>query len=257
MAVIRLNMYSEVLHRNNECIVIVPDKLRDDETKLKTIWMYHGGSGDHTQWLYNIPLTEYVNDKRFVAVLPNAHESCFVDMNYGDKYAKYVGEELPQMIHSLFNISSEKREDNYIVGYSNGGYGALHTALMYPQNFYSVGAFSAGDKADSDFPQDGSPKYYNRIKLFGDGDLNKNSYGLKYLAYQMVECYSTKPVIYHACGGQDPWLRQNHIVRDYFLNLNDEFDYTYDEIPEGAHDWKFWNEELLRYMDIIDKDIDD
>lgn len=34
---------------------------------------------------------------------------------------------------------------------SNGGYGCLHTALSYPQKFAGVGAFSAGDKADSDF----------------------------------------------------------------------------------------------------------
>ena len=29
------------------------------------------------------------------------------------------------------------------------------------------------------------------------------------------------------------------------------FDYTYDEIPELGHEWKFWNEELKRFLDFL------
>lgn len=75
----------------------------------------------------------------------------FVNMNIGDAFGTFVGKELPSVIWNMFACISGERQDNYIAGFSNGGYGCLHTALSYPQKFAGVGAFSAGDKADSDF----------------------------------------------------------------------------------------------------------
>lgn len=72
-------------------------------------------------------------------------------MNIGDAFGTFVGKELPSVIWNMFACISGERQDNYIAGFSNGGYGCLHTALSYPQKFAGVGAFSAGDKADSDF----------------------------------------------------------------------------------------------------------
>lgn len=72
-------------------------------------------------------------------------------MNIGDAFGTFVGKELPSVIWNMFACISDERQDNYIAGFSNGGYGCLHTALSYPQKFAGVGAFSAGDKADSDF----------------------------------------------------------------------------------------------------------
>lgn len=229
--------------------VVLPEKIQKGEL-LKCVWLYHGGSGDHTAWLYHTPLVEYVEEKHFAAVLPNVHESCFVNMNIGDKFGSFVGKELPSMIWNMFACISSKREDNYLAGFSNGGYGCLHTALTYPKKFAAVGAFSAGDKADSDFPQDDSPKAKSRIQLFGEGDLHKNEYGLTYLADRLLTENVEKPVIYHACGGKDPWLDKNHIVRDYFSG-HTEFDYTYDEIPQLGHEWAFWKEELVRYLEFL------
>ena len=45
------------------------------------------------------------------------------------------------------------------------------------------------------------------------------------------------PDVYHACGGRDPWLDMNHIVRDYFLEHKDVYkNYVYDEIEELGHE---------------------
>lgn len=249
MSVMNVNVFSMALKYGIDCTVVLPENIEKGEA-LKCIWLYHGGSGDHTAWLYHTPLVEYVEEKHFAAVLPNVHESCFVNMNIGDKFGSFVGKELPSIIWNMFSCISSKREDNYLAGFSNGGYGCLHTALMYPQKFTAVGAFSAGDKADSDFPQDNSPKAKSRIQLFGDGDLHKNEYGLTYLADRLLAKNVEKPVIYHACGGKDPWLDKNHIVRDYFSS-HTEFDYTYDEIPQLGHEWKFWKEELVRYLEFL------
>lgn len=35
---------------------------------------------------------------------------------------------------NMFPCLSDKRENNYVSGFSNGGYGCLHIALRYPEN---------------------------------------------------------------------------------------------------------------------------
>lgn len=250
MPVMNINHFSMYLKYSIDCTVILPEKIKDGE-RLKCLWLYHGGSGDHKAWLYHSPIVEHAEKYHIAVVLPTAHESCFVDMNYGDRFGSYMGKELPVLIHNMFSCISSKREDNYISGFSNGGYGCFHVGLSNPDKFSVIGAFSAGDKADADFPNDGGAKSINRIRLFGDGDLHQNQYGLTYIANQLIEKNVDKPRIYHACGGQDPWLDANHIMRDYFVS-HKEYNYVYDEIPELGHEWKFWNEELVRFLEYLE-----
>lgn len=244
--VMNVNHFSIYLKRNMECTVILPSDIKNDE-KLPVLWLYHGGSGDNTVWLYHSPILEYVDEGRFAAVLPNVQNSCYVNMNIGDKYESYVGKELFNIIMNMFPCLSDKRENNYVSGFSNGGYGCLHIALRYPEKYGTVGAFSAGDKADSEFLNDGSVKSIRRIELYGDGDLHKTEYGITYQADRLIEQKSVKPEIYHACGELDPWIDMNHILRDYFMSHN-EYNYVYDEIEQIGHEWKFWREELKRFL---------
>lgn len=247
MPVININLFSMSLRYSIDCTVVLPEKLKKGE-KLKCLWLYHGGSGDHTAWLYHTPIVDIAEEKHFAVVLPNAHESCFVNMNIGDKFGTFMGKELPFTIWSMFSCISDKRKDNYIAGFSNGGYGSLHTALTYPEKFAGVGAFSTGDKADSDFSTE--EKSRSRLLLFGEGDLHKNQYGITYLADRLTENNADKPMIYHVCGGKDPWLDKNHILRDYFIS-HKEYDYTYKEFSEYGHEWTFWKKALRDYITFL------
>lgn len=91
----------------------------------------------------------------------------------------------------------------------------------------------------------------NRILLFGDKDIHNTDYCLTYLADKLIadNKKALAPDIYHACGSLDPWLDMNHIVRDYFLEHNDFYNYTYDELEGLGHEWKFWDIELQKFLD--------
>ena len=117
MAVINLNLFSMMLRFGTDVTVVLPDEIQKDE-KLACVWLYHGGSGDHTDWLYHTDLVDEVEKRHFAAVLPNVNESCFVNMNIGGKYESYVAKELPSIIWNMFKCISDKREDNYVSGYS-------------------------------------------------------------------------------------------------------------------------------------------
>ena len=101
MSVININLFSMMLRRTIDVTVVLPDKINDDE-KLPCVWLYHGGSGDHTEWLYHTSLVDTVNERHFAAVLPEVFESCFVNMNIGDRYESFVAKELPSTIHNMF-----------------------------------------------------------------------------------------------------------------------------------------------------------
>lgn len=251
MAVIRTNIYSKNLRHSMECYVILPDNVSKDK-KLKTLWLYHGGSGDHTGWLYHTKIAEYVNERGFAAVLTNVHESCFVDMNSGPMYGSYVGDELPDIIWNMFPVLLSERKDNYLCGFSNGGYGALHIGLKYHEKFSAIGAFSAGDKADAVFLNDNTDKSLSRIRLFGDGDMNSTEYSVKYQARQLAQKNVERPKVYHACGSEDPWLDMNLLVKKCFEELGEKYEYTYDQIEGIGHVWPFWEEELTRYLDHLE-----
>ena len=118
MPVMNINLFSITLRYGIDCMVVLPENLKKGE-KLKCLWLYHGGSGDHTAWLYHTPLVELAEEKHFAAVLPNVHESCFVNMNIGDAFGTFVGKELPSVIWNMFACISGERQDNYIAGFSN------------------------------------------------------------------------------------------------------------------------------------------
>ena len=97
MAVMDINVFSVMLRHGMDVTVVLPDDI-DDEEQLKCVWLYHGGSGDNTEWLYHTALVDTVEKRHFAAVLPNVDESCFVNMNIGNRYESYVAKELPSCL---------------------------------------------------------------------------------------------------------------------------------------------------------------
>ena len=140
---------------------------------------------------------------------------------------------------------------NYVSGFSNGGYGCLHSALKYPSTFSKLVLFLLVIKPILYLLMITVLKAKNRILLFGDKDIHNTDYCLTYLADKLIadNKKALAPDIYHACGSLDPWLDMNHIVRDYFLEHNDFYNYTYDELEGLGHEWKFWDIELQKFLD--------
>ncbi len=248
MISVKLNLFSNVLSMNNDCRILFPDNT--GEEKLKVLWLCHGGSGDENAWLYYGRAAGLPDRYGIAVVLVNADDSCFTDMAYGLNFTTYFGEELPEILYQMFPCLSDRREDNYISGLSNGGYGCLLIGLTYPERFGAIGAFSAGDKADSVYQKAENNEITPRIRMFGREDIRNTPYSIRYLAEKVSKGNGVKPHVYHACGSEDHWLDKNLLVRDTFIQLNDPgFAYVYDQIEGLGHVWEFWDEEILRFLE--------
>ena len=253
MISMKINHFSDVLSMCMDCRVPLPSKMNEDE-KLKVLWLCHGGSGDENEWLYYSTIAEIPDKHHLAIIIVNANDSCFVDMPYGKNYGTYIGSELPQIMYQMFPCLSSKREDNYISGLSNGGYGCFIVGLKNRERFAAIGAFSAGDKADA------TPKPFEegtmspRVRMFGREDIRETEYSMKYLARKVAGEDGLKPRIYHACGSLDPWLALNLMVKECMEEIQcDEYDYVYHQVDGLGHEWKFWDleiREFLRYVGV-------
>ena len=248
MISVKLNLFSNILSMNNDCRILFPDNIKEHEP-VPVLWLCHGGSGDENEWLYYSTAAEIPDRYRIAIVIVNANDSCFTDMAYGLRYASYIGSELPSILYSMFPHLSQKREDNWISGLSNGGYGSLLIGLSFPKQFGAIGAFSAGDKADSDYTPAKDSEITPRIRMFGADEIHHSPYSIRHLAEEVSKHSELKPRVYHACGSNDPWLDKNLLVKETFETLNDpSFDYVYDQMDGYGHEWAFWDNELRKFL---------
>lgn len=246
MALITLNFCSVQLKMNTSVSLIIPDSTRIGEkplSKRKVLTLLHGLSGDNTSFVRFSNLETYIEKAGLVVVMPSGGRSGYCDDVLDQNYFTFISQELPEYLHKVFGLSSEK-EDNHIGGISMGGMGALKIALTYPERYEGVASFSGLTDlgmfityAPSELKQAFSfmteqadapaQSHFNPLML-----LNEEARELKY--------------IYLACGLSDEFILMNKqfAQKGEALNLSMET-----RFEPGQHDWFFWDNQLKQYID--------
>lgn len=254
MAYIQIHFNSACLFRSVPVNVILPndsspiDKQSPHyQREMKTLFLLHGFTGNHTDWINNTRLPELCVKYNLAAVCPAGENSFYLDRDMlGEKYGSFIGEELVRYIRSTFGIA-QKPENTFIGGLSMGGYGALRNGLKYHQTFGKIFAFSSalitydlwehklecGGIADNE-------NYYRRV--FGDSSkLQESDKNPEYLIKQLCLQHERVPEIYMTCGTEDDLLEKNRrlagTLKDY------EIPVQYCE-SAGGHTWEYWNQML-------------
>ncbi len=140
MAHLRCDIKSDVMGMYTSLEVVLPDYGRMKDAPV--IYLLHGLSGNCSDWSRFTAVEQYVAKKGAAVIMPEVQRSFYADMALGIDYFSYVREELPQLCSRLFGLSL-RREKNYIMGLSMGGYGALKCALSAPKRYAGCAAFSA------------------------------------------------------------------------------------------------------------------
>lgn len=252
MAIAKFDVYSECLCRFTSFQVFLPNDVPEMMTKgnphyertLKTLMLLHGYSGYSSDWRNSSGIVNLANQYNLIVICPTGENSFYLDgKETGRKYATYVGEELLGYVRKTFGLS-ERAEDTFVGGLSMGGYGALHTALMYPQNYSAVFAFSSAlimHEVEKMKPGTGNATAnYEYYKLmFGEPALLGSSVNNpEELVRRIKKNSGVMPRIYMACGTEDPLLRENRDFRDFLIKENVPM--TYREGP-GTHNFAFWD----------------
>lgn len=199
-------------------------------------------AGDHTSWVLNTRIADYVNNRNIAVVMPSGKNRFYVNNEYGKNFYTYITEELVNQCEQWFDIS-RKAEDRYIAGMSMGGYGAVYAGLKKPSMYNTVFSYSGLLNILERYDK---PQGIDMFPVFGTRQqLIDNNYDL-YTLINQAENVQTKYVI--ACGTQDPRIHMSRQLSEALTNGG--IPNVYRESP-GAHDFAYWDyciEQTVKYI---------
>ena len=121
--------------------------------RYPVLWLQSGGGFDYTDWQRYTALELYASEAGVAVVCSGTYCSGYMDTYHGDfKYFSQLSIETPKVVRHLFPLS-EKPEENFLAGFSMGGYGSLKWLVRDPERFGAIGLFS-GLKNIADLPID-------------------------------------------------------------------------------------------------------
>ncbi|MDR1599740.1 MAG: esterase family protein [Oscillospiraceae bacterium] len=254
MALMHIDFFSNVLGMSMNMDVIIPQETQGQigmegkgYARLKTLYLLHGMSDDHTIWQRRTSIERYVSGMPLAVVMPSTHLGWYTDMKHGLNYWTFISKELPGICRGFFPQLSDKREDTYAAGLSMGGYGALKCGLLAPETFGACASLSgAADMAPSAGQHEANPLFRN---VFGDPESIRGTDNDLLAVAERLTDKSTRPRVYMWCGTEDFLIEANHAMRDCLTALG--YDLTYEESP-GDHQWKYWDEKIQRVLEWLD-----
>ena len=240
MAFFQVGYFSSVLGKQMAFNAVFPDNVIAENKKFPVVYLLHGLSDDHTIWLRRSNIERYATLYGTAVIMPNGDRSLYTDMKHGSAWFKAISEELPSFVNRMFPVSTE-RKDTFIAGLSMGGYGALKTALHFPERFAAAGIMSAVTDIVDKFSNDTFDKNMWQ-NIFGSPEETIANGNDIFTLIEKVSQQTQKPDIIHFCGNEDFLLKDNRKLCDALERLKWQ-NYLYQETP-GAHSWEFWDRHI-------------
>lgn len=252
MAYFKIEKFSNSLCRNISFRVLLPNDVNGDgnphfDRPMKTLHLLHGYCGRSSDWLWNSSINDVANRYNICVVFPDGENSFYLDGDAtGRKYATLVGEELPEYVSKTFHLST-KKEDVFVGGFSMGGFGAIHTALQYPDRFGGLFALSSAmiqNEIGKMAPgyDNGVANYEYYSLMFGQPEKMEHSENNpEELVRRLIEKKIELPQIYMACGSEDFLIKPNTEFHNF---LNEQGVGHVFEVSSGCHNFEFWNRYL-------------
>ncbi|MCA1343725.1 alpha/beta hydrolase [Lactiplantibacillus pentosus] len=242
------HFYSNILRQPAQVQVILPEPLNaagqvqsaymSGDQSLPTIWLLHGLGGDATSWIRRTAIELLATQYRVAVVMPETGRGFYTNMAHGPRYWDYLTRELPTRMRYIFPLSA-RPADNYLLGNSMGGYGALRYALTYPQQFAAVAALSPVTDLKK-FHVEQADIMPDFDLAFSPEQLQNTAVDLQYLL-QHSNDWGTLRVLM-TTGDQDILNAMDEAFRPQLAAVfKERFEW---HSQAGHHDWQLWNQQL-------------
>ena len=257
MASGRMEFHADSIMQHANFSFVLPNDVYMEEVKdlrhydrpPKTLILLHGLTGTDTDWLYGGVAQEMAIQYNLAVFMPTAGNFFYLDRGYpGGNYGAFVGEEFPAYVRKTFGYCTD-REDTLIGGLSMGGYGAIHTALAYPETFSACIALSSALRihAIAKDENDGVMPAAMLRDVFGDPKtLESSDRNPEVQIRRALETGAPLPKLYLACGTEDALIRPNRDFHAFLARAG--VPHRFEEGP-GVHNWTFWNEYLPKGLE--------
>lgn len=270
MALCKIDYFSQAMQQKMGVCVIIPENKwgyslsdRPEDYRYPTLWLLCGGGFDHTDWLRYTALELYAAQRGIAVVLPGISYAGYVNTAEGDyRWWDQIAYELPEYLRKVFPLS-RKREDNFVAGFSMGGYGAFKFAMQRPEMVAACGNFSGPvgiiprepipptEKLGQPCLRDDfcEPVFGTLWASFGSAATRRNTPDDNlYMLDKHVKEGTDLPKFYMAIGAQDPGAQDGYEVMDYMKKLGVD---VHDVRDQGKHDWVYCDRHIQSFLDWI------
>jgi S-formylglutathione hydrolase FrmB len=270
MALSKITYYSDVMQQKIGVCVIIPENKwgysladRPADYRYPTLWLLCGGGFDHTDWLRYTAIELYAAKHGVAVVMPGISYAAYVDTAEGGyPYWTQISRELPEYLRKVFPLSYA-REDNFVCGFSMGGYGAFKFAMQRPDMFAACGTFAGpiGIIPRNPIPSNemlGQPclrddfceePFGTLWASFGSAAKRRNTPDDNlYMLEKHLAAGTPLPLFYIAVGDEDPTAPEGYVTMDEMHRMGLVFE---DIRDDGKHDWVYCNKHVQRFLDWI------
>ena len=262
MALIQVNFFSQCLQRTVDFAALIPADARFEQKEckinpFKTLYLLHGLFGDRNDWLTGTRIKRWAAERNLAVIMPSAENKFYLNQaKTGENHSDVIGKELVEFTRRLFPLS-KKREDTFIAGLSMGGYGAIINGLLHHRTFGYIAGLSSAlilDRAVHSTNEAELPlfrrDYYEAI--FGGLDkLMTSGKNPEFLVKSLLKKKAVLPRIYLCCGTEDSLLSQNRAFHQMLKKEGVAHEY---HESKGAHDWDYWDANILKVLDWLPLD---
>jgi S-formylglutathione hydrolase FrmB len=228
-----LRVYSEVMKKDIDNLVILPQNNVGFEGPFPVLYLLHGSGGNYTDWVSNTAAVQsYADAFNIMVVCPDGgNASWYLDSPIDPKiaYETYMTKELILAVDKRYNTISNKKGRG-IAGLSMGGHGALYLALKHQYLFGAAGSMSGGLDLRA------FPSNKNLILLLGNKKERPENWD-KNSVINLVAQWQGELKLAIDCGVDDYFIDVNRKTHQQLLKLKIPHDYTE---RAGQHDWNFW-----------------
>ena len=266
MAIQSMNIASRCLGTNTKVMMILPNppmgksvkEFYSSNEKYKVLWLLHGGGGDATEWIRYTNIERYACERNLVVVMPSAMGSAY--SNWSSKEGNflsfnmydYLTEELMPLVYHWFPVS-DRREDNFICGFSMGGQGALMYAVNQPEKFGAAAAIGVA-AVNMHVPLEEIPLNPTGKKMLmaherGELEEYLDSYENVYDRMKDLAKMSDPPRLLFGIGEMDisyeAWLEMREYVKNIGLKA------TFEIRKDYGHNYTFVDLYIRRVLDFF------
>ena len=270
MANVRLYYDSRTLNMQVGVNVIIPENTwghsladRPEGYRYPMLWLQTGGGFDHTDWARYTAIELYAAEAGVAVVCSGTFCSAYMDTAHGDfKYFSTLSVETPKVVRHLFPLSEDPK-DNFLAGFSMGGYGSLKWWVRDPEQFAAIGLFSgvknivelgpslgqSPNKAaitDTEVKRVEEDDYMFPASVGDTKPLERTENDISYMITRQLQAGKRFPRAYMATGVEDTHKLDNLYFIEKYQKLGID---VFRVVDHGAHNWEYCDKHVKNFLD--------
>ncbi len=228
-----IKVYSPSMQKNIKAVIITPDNY-GSANELPVVYLLHGYSGNHLDWINRaIGFEKAADQYNMIIVCPDGGYSSWYwnsPIDPKSQYETFISAELVKAIDSNYKTIKESK-GRAITGLSMGGHGALYLGIKHQDIFGAAGSMSGGVDIRP------FPNNWDMDKQLGTYADQPERWEKNTVINMLNLINPNTLAIIIDCGTEDFFFRVNESLHQQLLYRNIPHDYI---TRPGGHTWPYW-----------------